>query len=168
MSDRRALEEDMHVPSAPAPVSYGLQPIPQSAVTFQRYNGGGSIDDWIKQACLHAGVPYNDNWRVGYETICMRESSDDPNAVNNYDSNAIGPTQSDGNPFQCSRGDAQCIPQTFAAFHCAGCSNDIYDAVACIASSIRYVMSNYGVSADASNFASRVQQADPSRSPAGY
>jgi len=33
--------------------------------------------------------------------------------------NATGPTVGDGNPQNCSRGVAQCIPQTFAAYHVA-------------------------------------------------
>lgn len=168
----RKLDEDVFTPpaggSVPPVTAGGQLAIPVSAVTYAKYNGGGNIDQWIQAACGFAGVPYNAAWRVGYETICSRESSDNPNAVNNYDSNATGPTVADGNPANCSRGDAQCIPSTFASYHCQGCSDDIYDAVACIASSIRYVIGQYGVSSDGSDLAAKVHQADPNHSPQGY
>jgi SLT domain-containing protein len=45
---------------------------------------------------------------------------------------------------------------------------DVADPVANIAASMHYVMNRYGVSADGSDLASKVQQADPNRSPAGY
>jgi hypothetical protein len=155
-----------------APPTTGSGTISPHAVLFDRYTGGGGIDGWIQAACTVAGLPYNAAWRVGYETICVRESSYDPNAVNTTDSNAINPpgysTASDGNPFQCARGVTQCIPQTFAQYHCPGTSVEIYDPVANIAASMRYVIATYGVLADGSNLAANVQQADPNRPPHGY
>lgn len=122
----------------------------------------------IEAACAAAGLQYSNGWLNGYVTICNRESSWDPNSVNDYDSNAVGATVADGFPYQCSRGLAQCIPQTFAAYHAAGTSTNIYDPVANIAASMLYVVHVYGVSRDGSNLASNVQQADPNRPPRGY
>ena len=102
-----------------------------------------------------------------YITLCARESSGNPNAINTSDSNAHGPIQSDGHPLHCSRGVAQCIPDTFSSNHVAETSTDIYDPVANIAASMRYVMRRYGVSSDGHDLAVLVQQADPNRPPMG-
>jgi LysM repeat protein len=137
------------------------------AVTYGRYNGGGALSSWISQACGIMGVPPA-HWVRGYGVLCARESSGNANAINSHDSNAHGPIQSDGYPLHCSRGAAQCIPDTFASNHIHGTSTDIYDPVANIAASMRYVMKRYGVSSNGSDLASLVQQADPSRPPRGY
>ena len=137
-------------------------------VDFTLYAGGGDIDAWIAQACQAAGVPVNDNWVNGLRTLSNRESRDDPNAVNTWDVNATGPTVGDGHPQNCSRGLAQVIPPTFLTFHAAGTSWSIYDAAANIAAAIGYIRNRYHVSLDGSNLAANVQQADPTRAPAGY
>jgi LysM repeat protein len=137
------------------------------AVTYGRYNGGGEVSSWVSQACGIMGVPPA-NWVRGYEVLCARESSGNANAINAYDSNANGAIQSDGHPLNCSRGVAQCIPGTFASNHVPQTSDDIYDPVANIAASMRYVRNRYGVSSNGANLASLVQQADPSRPPRGY
>ena len=137
------------------------------AVTYGRYNGVGTVSSWTSQACGIMSVP-SANWVRGYEVLCGRESSGNANAINSYDSNAHGSIQSDGYPLHCSRGVAQCIPDTFASNHVPGTSANIYDPVANIAASMRYVMNRYGVSSDGSNLASLVQQADASRPPRGY
>jgi len=109
-----------------------------------------------------------DHWLAGYKTLCARESSGRPNAINGWDSNAHGPIQSDGYPLHCSRGIAQCIPDTFASNHVAGTSTDIYNPVANIAASMRYVIRRYGVASDGSDLISLVQQADRNRQAIGY
>lgn len=124
----------------------------------------GAIDG----ALAAIGIATTPAWVTGYLTIIVRESSYLPNSVNTTDSNAVGATVSDGHPFQCSRGLAQCIPQTFAQYHQAGTSLSIYDPIANVAASINYVRAVYGVANDGSNLASKVQQADPNRSPKGY
>lgn len=166
----------------------GIQPISPHLVTFERYTGGGTVAQWIADACRAAGVPANTAWSTGYQTAIGRESSGNANACNLYDSNAITPPGyspvadwGDGysqtgvhpingalTPFQCSRGVAQCIPQTFADYHAAGTSFCIYEPVANIASSIGYVMRRYSVLPDGSNLAERVPQFDPNHSPQGY
>src|ERR1700734_3525889 len=125
------------------------------AVTYGRYSGGGQVSSWVSQACGIMGVP-SANWIRGYEVLCARESSGNANAINTYDCNAHGAIQSDGHPLNCSRGAAQCIPGTFASNHVAGTSADIYDPVANIAASMRYVRNRYGVSSNGANLASLV------------
>jgi LysM repeat protein len=138
-----------------------------NTVNYGRFTGNGSVVSWITQACQILGQP-TAFWVKGYETLCRRESSGRPNAINNYDRNAKGPIQADGYPQGCSRGIAQCVPGTFASNHIAHTSQAIYDPVANIAASMHYVRSRYGVAADGHDLAARVQQADPNRSPRGY
>jgi Transglycosylase SLT domain len=137
-------------------------------VNFARYSGEGDIHAWIAEACNAAGLPATDHWVNGFLTLCMRESSYNPNAVNTHDYNANGPTVGDGHPQNCSRGLAQVIPPTFAAYHVAGTSTAIYHPVANIAAASRYIRTHYQVSLGGSDFAEKVQQADPNRPPKGY
>jgi len=141
--------------------------IPVTAVTYARYTGTGNVTSWTKRACHIMDLPHA-NWVRGYKVLCARESSGQPNAINDYDSNAWGPLQSDGYPLHCSRGVAQCTPDTFATYHEAETSEDIYNPVANIAASMHYVMVTYGVAPDGSDLAALVQQADPTRPPHGY
>ena len=137
------------------------------AVTYGSYTGGGDVSAWTTRACeiMHFSPA---NWVTGYQVLCARESSGRPNAINAWDANAHGPIQSDGYPLHCSRGVAQCIPDTFASNHVAATSTDIYDPVANIAASMRYVMRRYGVASDGHDLTLLVQQADPRRRPCGY
>jgi SLT domain-containing protein len=64
------------------------------------------------------------------------ESGGNPNAINNWDINA-----QHGDP---SRGLMQVIGSTFAAFHVAGTSSNIYDPLANIAAAINYARTRYG------------------------
>lgn len=139
-----------------------------SEVTYGQYNGGGNLAGWVTAACAAAGVPYNTNWLNGYTNLVRNESSGNPNAVNDYDSNATGADVADGYPANCSRGIAQCIPPTFAEYHASGTSTDIYDPTANIAASINYVRSVYGVSSDGSNFATQVSDASDNNAGATY
>ena len=97
------------------------------------------INIWIGDALQAAGLPVTEDWLNGFLTLCNRESSYMPNAVNTTDSNAVGPIVGDGNPQGCSRGVAQCTPSTFAAYHVVGTSTSIYDPVANIAAASQYV-----------------------------
>ncbi|HET8938305.1 MAG TPA: hypothetical protein VFN67_32900 [Polyangiales bacterium] len=160
-------------------------------VTFKRCTTPSSkprINKWILQACKKAGATPSRAWLKGYNTMISRESSGNPNACNLWDSNAKTPpgyrkvkdfgdgisrqgtSKLKGRPthFQCSRGIVQCIPQTFAHYHARGTSRNIYDPVACIASSMRYVMARYKVAKNGSNLARNVGQANPSGEPGGY
>ncbi len=97
---------------------------------------GGNVDTWIKQSLeiLHKqGIP------ATYEGIhknLMRESSGNPDAINNWDSNAMK-----GIP---SKGLMQVIDPTFKTYHVAGTSTNIYDPVANITASANYAAHRYG------------------------
>jgi LysM repeat protein len=137
------------------------------AVTYGEFTGGGGVSAWTTQACGIMHVPPA-RWVFGYLTLCARESSGQANAINWWDLNAWGPIQSDGYALHCSRGVAQCIPDTFASNHVPGTSTSIYDPVANIAASMRYVMRRYSVAPDGNDLTSLVQQADINRRPCGY
>ncbi len=167
--------QQLRIPIEPTePVA--RSPIAVEQVRYTSFDGGKSdtwidkIDTWIEQACAAIGAPFNDHWRLGYNTLCKRESNFDPNAINTRDSNAHGEVVADGHPQNCSRGIAQCIPTTFAENHAAGTSDSIYDPVANIAASMNYVRRRrkYLVKLDGSNLKQQVQQADPDREPKGY
>ncbi|WP_459998913.1 transglycosylase SLT domain-containing protein [Mycobacterium avium] len=99
-------------------------------------------------------------WERGMDLVARRESNYNAGAVNDWDSNAAR-----GTP---SKGAWQFIEPTFAAYHQRGTSRDIHNLVAQACAFINYAMGRYGVAADASNLADRIQQADPRRSPKGY
>ncbi|GAA0652105.1 hypothetical protein GCM10009535_33030 [Streptomyces thermocarboxydovorans] len=103
-------------------------------------------------------------------TITRRESAyNHPRfRVNRTDSNARGPRAPDGHALNCSRGATQCIPHTFATYHQAGTATTPYDVVADMCATINFVRDRYQVNRSGSNFAARVQQADPHRPARGY
>lgn len=70
------------------------------------------------------------------EALMSAESGGDPNAINNYDSNA-----QNGDP---SRGLMQTIGATFNAYHVSGTSQNIYDPLANIAAALAYINAQYG------------------------
>ncbi|GBE64035.1 hypothetical protein MFM001_04970 [Mycobacterium sp. MFM001] len=153
-------------------------PIPLDKVTYEQGNfatGPDATRDYINQTLDQLGITEpaaRQRWMDGYMTMALRESSYDPNAINDWDINSKPPNSTysvaDGYGNGCSRGLVQCVPGTFAQYHQPGTSNDIYDPVANIAASMNYVMGHYGVSRDASNLAALVPQADPNANPEGY
>ncbi|MBC7269391.1 MAG: hypothetical protein H5T76_11810 [Streptomyces sp.] len=102
--------------------------------------------------------------------IAKRESaSNHPRfRVNTTDRNARGRIAADGHPLNCSRGATQCVPSTFAGHHQAGTATTPYDVVACMCATVNYVRHRYDVNQSGSDFAARVQQADPRRAPHWY
>ncbi|MFF9507450.1 transglycosylase SLT domain-containing protein [Streptomyces sp. NPDC014724] len=97
---------------------------------------GGSVDTWINQSLevMRAqGIPGSYN---GIHRNLMRESSGNPNAINNWDSNAAK-----GIP---SKGLLQVIDPTFKAYHVPGTSWNIYDPVANITAACNYAAHRYG------------------------
>jgi hypothetical protein len=100
------------------------------------------------------------NWETGMMVVSARESGHNPNAKNNWDSNAAKGTPSEG-AFQF-------IAPTFKSYHEPGTSPLLRDPVAQAAAFVNYAMGRYGVAADGSNLSARIQQADPTRSPRGY
>ncbi|MGW7420562.1 transglycosylase SLT domain-containing protein [Streptomyces sp. NPDC054813] len=95
-----------------------------------------TLDGWIRQALdimNTKGIPGSYN---GLHRNIMRESSGNPNAINNWDINAIN-----GIP---SKGLLQVIPPTFATYHVNGTSWNIYDPVANITAAANYAAHRYG------------------------
>nr|WTB36380.1 transglycosylase SLT domain-containing protein [Streptomyces sp. NBC_00830] len=95
-----------------------------------------SVDVWINQSLkiMHEkGIP---GTYEGIRKNLMRESSGNPNAINNWDSNAMK-----GIP---SKGLMQVIDPTFNAYHVAGTSTNVYDPVANITASANYAAHRYG------------------------
>ncbi|MGW1987565.1 peptidoglycan-binding protein [Streptomyces collinus] len=155
-------------PAAPA----GNGRLDLSQVTYGDPHDGYGPDAmrrYAREACELTGM----DPRYGVPalvTITERESANnDPRwRVNLHDVNARGHRAADGHPQYCSRGATQCIPTTFAAYHQEGTATTPYDVVADMCATINYVRDRYHVNLTGSNFAARVQQADPHRRPHGY
>jgi hypothetical protein len=170
--------DDKPRPAEPASAGDHAVPIPVDQVTYDQGNfaaGPDATRDYINQALDQLGITdpaARQRWIDGYMTMALRESSYNPNAINDWDTNSKPPNStydvSDGYGNGCSRGLVQCVPGTFAQYHQPGTSNNIYDPVANIATSTNYVMGHYGVSRDGSNLAALIPQADPSAGPQGY
>ena len=95
-----------------------------------------NLDGWIREslAIMKAkGIPGS---YEGLHRNIIRESSGNPNAINNWDINAIN-----GIP---SKGLLQVIPPTFTAYHVPGTSRNIYDPVANITAAANYAADKYG------------------------
>ncbi|MFF1478410.1 transglycosylase SLT domain-containing protein [Streptomyces sp. NPDC058301] len=95
-----------------------------------------NLDGWIRQSLdimAQHGIP--GSYEGIYRNV-MRESSGNPLAINNWDSNAVA-----GTP---SKGLLQVIDPTFQAFHVPGTSTDSYDPVANIVAACNYAAKTYG------------------------
>ncbi|MET8211172.1 transglycosylase SLT domain-containing protein [Streptomyces sp. NPDC005373] len=95
-----------------------------------------NLDGWIKESLdimAKHGIPGS---YEGIHRNVMRESSGNPLAINNWDSNAVA-----GTP---SKGLLQVIDPTFAAYHVAGTSMNSYDPVANITAACNYAAAKYG------------------------
>ncbi|HZX37269.1 MAG TPA: transglycosylase SLT domain-containing protein [Streptomyces sp.] len=95
-----------------------------------------NLDGWIKESLSimkKHGIPGTYD---GLHRNIMRESSGNPNAINNWDINAIN-----GVP---SIGLLQVIKPTFDAYHVAGTPNSQYDPVANITAAANYAADRYG------------------------
>ncbi|MFG3280647.1 transglycosylase SLT domain-containing protein [Streptomyces sp. NPDC048111] len=95
-----------------------------------------NLDGWIRQSLdimAQHGIP--GSYDGIYRNI-MRESSGNPMAINNWDSNAVA-----GTP---SKGLLQVIQPTFSAFHVPGTSTDLYDPIANITAACNYAAKTYG------------------------
>ncbi|MFD5977175.1 MULTISPECIES: transglycosylase SLT domain-containing protein [Streptomyces] len=94
------------------------------------------LDGWIKESLAvmaQHGIP---GTYEGIHRNIIRESSGNPNAINNWDSNAAK-----GTP---SKGLLQVIDPTFRAYHVPGTSTDSYDPVANIVAACNYAADRYG------------------------
>ncbi|MGW3957291.1 transglycosylase SLT domain-containing protein [Streptomyces sp. NPDC004752] len=97
---------------------------------------GNNLDGWIRKSLdimKSKGIPGS---YYGLHRNIMRESSGNPNAINNWDINARN-----GIP---SKGLLQVIPPTFKAYHVPGTSWNIYDPVANITAAANYAAHRYG------------------------
>ncbi|MGW1718421.1 transglycosylase SLT domain-containing protein [Streptomyces sp. NPDC002156] len=95
-----------------------------------------NLDGWIKESLdimKAKGIPGSYN---GLYRNIMRESSGNPNAINNWDINAIN-----GVP---SIGLLQVIKPTFDAYHVSGTVHSQYDPVANITAAANYAADKYG------------------------
>ncbi|MFI6036683.1 transglycosylase SLT domain-containing protein [Streptomyces sp. NPDC051315] len=95
-----------------------------------------NLDGWIRESLdimKKHGIPGSYS---GIHRNIMRESSGNPNAINDWDINAIN-----GVP---SKGLLQVIPPTFKAYHVPGTSWNIYDPVANITAACNYAADRYG------------------------
>ncbi|UCN12882.1 transglycosylase SLT domain-containing protein [Mycobacterium intracellulare] len=112
----------------------------------------------IDKALDNNGVTKDPTIRGIWHDLCYqqytKESSGVVDAVNRDDTNARGAmVPTDQAPAGSSRGLGQCIPETFAKFHVAGTSNNIYDPEANLSASVGYMMHTYKVSADGTGLA---------------
>lgn len=180
------------VPAPGAPASTSGR-ISTDQIQFKEMGRGPSGRDacvaGAQEACRILGLPET-HWVPGMVTIAERESAfnapqwqintNDLNAKNVPELFGGGPAP-DGHFGQCSRGAVQCIPQTFAEYHVAGTSLDIYNLVASVAAGIEYIIHRYGIQRDGSDLVTKplgpfngsengfgIQQADPTRRPWGY
>ncbi|MEU0098746.1 LysM peptidoglycan-binding domain-containing protein [Streptomyces sp. NPDC006267] len=106
-------------------------PVAEKAVTYTN-----DLDGWIKESLAvmaEQGIP---GTYEGIHRNIMRESSGNPAAINNWDSNAVK-----GTP---SKGLLQVIDPTFQAYHVPGTSTDSYDPVANITAACNYAADRYG------------------------
>ncbi|MEW1638339.1 LysM peptidoglycan-binding domain-containing protein [Streptomyces sp. NPDC093801] len=105
--------------------------VPAAAKTY-----ANNLDGWIRQSLdimAEHGIPGTYN---GIHRNVMRESSGNPLAINNWDSNAAA-----GIP---SKGLLQVIDPTFRAYHVPGTAMDSYDPVANITAACNYAAARYG------------------------
>jgi SLT domain-containing protein len=98
-------------------------------------------------------------WERGMDLVASRESGY-RDVENDWDSNARA-----GTP---SKGPWQFIQSTFERYHEPGTPRNIHNFASQAAAFINYAQQHYGVHADGSNLADRIQQADPRRGPKGY
>ncbi|TPQ22047.1 transglycosylase SLT domain-containing protein [Streptomyces sporangiiformans] len=123
-------------PKAPKASTAPAKPAAPAAAPAAAKSYTNDLDGWIKEALdvmAKNGIP--GTYDGIYRNI-MRESSGNPQAINNWDSNAAA-----GTP---SKGLLQVIDPTFAAYHVPGTANDPFDPVANIAAACNYAADRYG------------------------
>lgn len=148
------------------------RPAALSAVRYERHPWPANrTRQYINAALDHLGITdraARRSWLYGYQTLITRESGGRPTAVAAEPATEPGARQPDGHRLGYARGITQTIPATFARYHQAGTSTNIYDPVANICASMNYVMHRYGVTPNGANLVALVQQADARRPPKGY
>lgn len=107
-----------------------------ATVTAAPVSYADNLDGWIRESLAvmaRHGIPGSYD---GIHRNVMRESSGNPRAINNWDSNAVA-----GTP---SKGLLQVIDPTFRAYHVPGTPFDSYDPVANITAACNYAADKYG------------------------
>ncbi|MFE4330687.1 transglycosylase SLT domain-containing protein [Streptomyces sp. NPDC056831] len=94
------------------------------------------LDGWIKESLAVMAKHSIPGSYDGIHRNVMRESSGNPLAINNWDSNAAK-----GTP---SKGLLQIIDPTFRAYHVPGTPMDSYDPIANITAACNYAADRYG------------------------
>ena len=105
-------------------------------------NPSGDVKQWVAQAMQilqKDGVDMSKVREQDIELMIQKESSGDPKAQNNWDSNA-----KKGTP---SKGIMQTIDSTFNSFKSAG-HGDIWNPVDNIVAAVKYSLSRYGSTAN--------------------
>lgn len=111
---------------------------PVGAANQGKFNGGGDVGGWINQAASilsQVGINLSEQDKSWIATMIQHESGGNPNAINNWDSNAAA-----GIP---SKGLMQTIDPTFNSNKLPG-YNDIYNPVHNIIAGVRYAINRYG------------------------
>ncbi|MEU9848528.1 LysM peptidoglycan-binding domain-containing protein [Streptomyces sp. NPDC047985] len=114
----------------------GVSGAPSATVTAAPVSYADNLDGWIRESLAimaKHGIPGSYD---GIHRNVMRESSGNPRAINNWDSNALA-----GTP---SKGLLQVIDPTFRAYHVPGTPFDSYDPVANITAACNYAADKYG------------------------
>ncbi|WP_410945283.1 transglycosylase SLT domain-containing protein [Pseudonocardia phyllosphaerae] len=105
--------------------------------SLDRQISAGGVDGWIAEALDHMGLPQA--YAPGLKQIILKESGGNPDAINNWDSNAAAGNHSEGL--------MQVIPSTFRAYvHPDFADRDVTDPVANITAGVRYMIDRYGLS----------------------
>ncbi|MFC9246264.1 transglycosylase SLT domain-containing protein [Streptomyces sp. NPDC057136] len=135
-SDRAAAGSDRADRSERSSTPAAKTAAPAAAKTAKAATYTNDLDGWIKESLAvmaKNGIP---GTYEGIHRNIMRESSGNPQIVNNWDSNATA-----GTP---SKGLLQVIDPTFQAYHVPGTSTDIFDPVANITAACNYAADKYG------------------------
>jgi nucleoid-associated protein YgaU len=99
--------------------------------------GGSGVQRWAALAAKALQMAGLSAGQLGkFLALMQAESGGNPNAINNTDSNAKAGI--------ASRGLMQVIPPTFATYHVAGTSNNIFDPLANMAAAANYIKHVYG------------------------
>ncbi|MDT9701643.1 transglycosylase SLT domain-containing protein [Streptomyces sp. P17] len=109
---------------------------PQAKPVAAKKTYANNLDGWIKQALDIMGKNNIPGTYNGLYRNIMRESSGNPNAINNWDINA-----QNGVP---SIGLLQVIKPTFDAYHVPGTAWSQYDPVANLTAAANYAADRYG------------------------
>ncbi|MFD9544710.1 transglycosylase SLT domain-containing protein [Streptomyces sp. NPDC060022] len=135
-ADRAEKSADRADRSERTSAKLAAQGAPAAAPAAQPATYTNDLDGWIKESLAvmaEHGIPGSYD---GIHRNIMRESSGNPLAINNWDSNAVA-----GIP---SKGLLQVIDPTFEAYHVPGTSSDSYDPVANITAACNYAADRYG------------------------